>query len=52
MHNLYLYEHNINVFDIDYFQRIAYSLLDFQKKMSVSEIITVLRLGMKHNVRN
>lgn len=52
MHNLHLYEHNITVFDYNYYQRIGYSLLDYQRKMSVGEIVTVLRLGMRHDVRN
>jgi hypothetical protein len=52
MHNLYLYENNIQLFDYDYFQIITYKILDYQKKMTVSEIITVLKLGIKHNIKN
>lgn len=52
MHNLYLYDSNVQIFDLDYFQRVAYSLLTHQRKMTVADILTVLRLGMKHNVRN
>lgn len=52
MHNLYLYDSNINVFDYDYYQKICYNLLNYQKKMTVFEIITVLRLGLKHNLKN
>jgi hypothetical protein len=52
MHNLSLFENNLQLFDYDYYQRICFKLLDYQKKMSVSEIITVLKLGIKHNIKN
>jgi len=52
MHNLYLCDSNITIFDYDYYQRVCYNLLDHQSKMSMSEIMTVLHLGLKHNVKN
>ena len=52
MHSLYLYEKDIQVFDYDYYQRVCYSVLDFQKKLAVRDICTILNLGVRHSVRS
>lgn len=52
MHNLYMYDSNIHIFNYDYFNKCCYRLLDFQHKMGIIDIITILKLGLKHNIKN
>lgn len=52
MHQLYLYEQGVTDFDYDLFQDSALRLLDHQRNLPLSDILTVLRLGQTHNIRN
>ena len=52
MHQFYLYDQNILVFDYDYYQQSCYRLLDFQKQIGLKDLFIVLKMGQKHNVRN
>lgn len=52
MHNFYLYENNVQVFDYDLYLKMCYRVLDFQKKIDFGDIFTILRLGVRHQVRS
>lgn len=52
MHQLYLYQNNVSIFDYDYYNECSYSLIKEQKSLNLSEIMTVLKLGLQHNIKN
>ena len=52
IHQLSLFEAGISPFDYDYYHSSGFWLIAHQKKLPLSDIMLVLRLGQRHNIRN